>query len=228
LKQLRQPSMLQEAVRRLNAQISLTDFGRASNRTLLVTSSEAREGKSFVALGLAQFGAASGKRVLLIECDLRRPSMAKALKADDTSLSGLTAFLSGKVGHVPVVHLPHHLGFDIVFAGEPNIASTEMLTGQRFTDVLQMAKAYDLVLIDSPPCGLLMDAGVIAPRVDGVLFCAQCGRATPDVVNANLKNLQDAGASIVGLVMTFTPPPSQWLYGYDRIYGPSRLISHDA
>jgi succinoglycan biosynthesis transport protein ExoP len=217
LSQMQIPSMLQEAVRRLYAQISLTGFGRGSERTLLVTSSDAREGKTFVALGIAQFAAASGKRVLLIECDLRKPSLQATLEIDEPQTYGLTDYLSARIDDVPLNHSSKHRGLDIIVAGQPSIASTELLNSPRFEKIIEFATRYDLVLLDSPPWGLLMDASVIAPRVDGVLFCARWGRAEPDRIAAGLKSLQTVGGKIVGLVVTFTPNLGP-VYGVDAVY----------
>jgi len=80
LEQLQTPSMLQEAVRGLFPRLNLAGFSGGPSRTLLVTSLDAREGKTFVALALAEFAAASGQSVLLVECDLRRPSLQAALE----------------------------------------------------------------------------------------------------------------------------------------------------
>ena len=218
LANLREPSTLQEAFRRIHAQIGLAR-PRGSIRTLLVTSSNEQEGKSLVALGIAQFAAATGKRVLVIECDLRKPSLDAALGLPGRQTSaGLSAYLSGKAENVPVNRIAEN--FDVVFAGEASIASTELLSGSRFADVLRVAENYDLVLLDSPPCDLLMDARVIAPQVDGMIFCARWGQTAPEELAANLETLKEIGGKIIGLVVTFTPNCRQPPYGY----GQKRLV----
>ena len=215
MQRLRTPSALQEAVRGLYARLALAGFGSGERRTLLVTSSEGREGKTFLALALAQFAAASGRRVLLVECDMRRPDLRTALDGlrAGASSPGLADYLAGKVQDVPVIRASGSTGFEVVLAGAASLASTELLAGPRLDGLLKLARGYDLVLLDSPPCEALMDALVIAPRVDGVLYCAHWGRAEPERVASGLQGLHDAGGKVAGLVVTFSPRNNRLPYG---------------
>ena len=219
LERLQTPSLLQESVRGLYARLTLMGYG-TRNRTLLFTSAEGREGKTFTALALAQFAAASGQRVLLVECDMRRPSIQAALGLP--TAAGLTEYLSGKVDEVPLVHPARHPGLGVVLAGEASMASTELLTSPRFNELLKLAKHFDLVILDSPPSGQLMDACVIAPKVDGVIYCARWGRTVPEQVAAGLQDLHDAHGTVAGLVITFAPQGGRVPYGA-RLAGPNTL-----
>lgn len=219
LERLQTPSLLQEAVRGLYARLTLMGYG-SRNRTLLFTSAEGREGKTFTALALAQFAAASGQRVLLVECDMRRPSMQAALGLPTTA--GLTEYLSGKVDEVPLVEPACQPGLSVVLAGEASMASTELLTSPRFAELLKLAKHFDLMILDSPPSSQLMDACVIAPKVDGVIYCARWGRTAPERVAAGLQDLYDAHGKLAGLIVTFAPQDGQVPYGA-RLAGPNSL-----
>jgi succinoglycan biosynthesis transport protein ExoP len=147
---------------------------------------------------------------------------ALSLPPDRTS-AGLATYLAGKAESIPITHLPSHLGFDIIFAGEPSMSSTELLSSPRFHELAKSVRDYDLVLFDSPPCTSLADPGVIARHVDGVVFCARWGQAQPDRVASCLDQLKAVGGKIVGLVVTFMPDRDQPFYGADRIYN-KRLI----
>ena len=191
---------LQEAVRVLHARLALAGFGTRW-RSLLVTSEVSGEGKTFLTLALARFARAAGRRVLVIESDLRRPFLASALNGPPSP--GLTGYLEG--GAVDVVQLAALPGVDVILSGEPSQSSTELFTGPRFAELLEWASRYDLVLIDSAPVGLLMDAALIAPLANGVMFCLRAGRPpSTDALNT-LPDLQRANGNLVGLAITSAP-----------------------
>ena len=93
-----------------------------------------------------------------------------------------------------------------MLAGEAIADSTELLSGPRFRDLLRWADSYDLVLVDSAAVSELMDAALLAPAVDGVLFCLRAGRP-PAAANAlnSLPEMQRANGNVVGLTVTFVP-----------------------
>lgn len=214
LSQLHTPSMLQEAVRGLYARLTLAGFG-TRRRTLLFTSSEPREGKTFSALALAQFAAASGRRVLLIDCDMRRPSIQTALGLPDSA--GLSEYLLGSIEAMPVIPSVSRTSMDVIVAGKASMASTELLAGPRFAGLLKQTKRYDLVVLDTPPTGMLMDACIIASKVDGVLYCARWGRVEPEQVASGLQDIHHAGGNVAGLIVTFAPQGERTPYGTNRV-----------
>jgi len=200
LRQLETHLPLQEAVRVLHARLALAGFG-TRRRTLMIASEVAGEGKSFLTMALAQFAAASGRRVLVVETDLRRPCLASALGGPPTP--GLRGYLEGAV--LDVVGLPGFPGIDVLLAGRPSWTSTELFAGSRLPELLEWTKRYDLVLLDSAPVGLLMDGALLASLVDGVLFCLRAGRpASVEPLNT-LPDLQRVNGNVVGLAVTFVP-----------------------
>ena len=154
--------------------------------------------------GIARFAAAGGKRVLLIECDLRKPSLQLAFGSPERML-GLTDYLAKRTDNLPIVKLPDRSGFDIVFAGEASLFSTELLSTSRFSNLLKAVRDYDLVVLDTPPSELMMDAGVIAPNVDGIVYCARWKNADPERAASNLRRLEALGGNVIGLVITVAP-----------------------
>jgi capsular exopolysaccharide synthesis family protein len=200
--QLGQPSSFQESVRALFGRCVLVP-GKAP-RTVMVGSSEVGEGKTFLTLAMALFAASTGRRVLVIEADLRRPTFATALRLTDSL--GLSEFLRSSLpvrGRAPLADIvTSYHGLDVITAGKPAIDSTELLSGARFDTLLRVAAAsYDLVILDSPPSLLLMDAHVLARRVDGIIYCASFGRSRLDRVLRGIRELSGAGGRVLGIVV---------------------------
>ena len=192
---------LLEAMRILHARLTLAGFG-GTLRTLMIASEVAGEGKSFITLALARMARASGRRVLVIETVLRHPFFEEALHGPPSA--GLAGYLRG--GPPEAIQLGAVPGVDFMLAGDQMNDSTELLSGRRFRDLLKWAEEYDLVLIDSAPVADLMDAALLAPQMDGVLFCLRAGRppAAPGGLNS-LPELQRANSNVVGLALTFVP-----------------------
>lgn len=191
---------LLEAMRILHARLTLAGFG-TRRQTLMITSEAPGEGKSFVTLALARLARASGRRVLVIETTLRHPFLEEGLSGPPSP--GLGGFLMG--GPIDVVQLAAVPGVDFLLAGDPLNSSTELLSGSRFPELLEWARPYDLVLIDSPPVATLMDTALLAPHVEGILFCLRAGRP-PAVHPLNtLPEIQRDHGNVVGLALTFVP-----------------------
>ena len=192
---------LLEAMRILYARLTLSGFG-TERRTLLVASEIAGEGKTFTTLALARLAKASGRRVLVIEAALRQPFLEEALQGPPTA--GVAGYLRG--GPADIVQLNAAPGVDFMLAGDAVADSTELLSGPRLLSLLKWAESYDLVLIDSPPISALMDAALLAPCVDGVLFCLRASRSAAAATALNtLPEMQRANGNVVGVTMTFVP-----------------------
>ena len=207
--QLTKPSALQEAVRSLYTRCILLSSGERP-QTLLLASADAGEGKSFIALAMAQFGAASGQRILVMEGDMRRPGFRAALGLSDGP--GLAAILDAAAKYSDCVQRTA-FGYDILPSGRATVASTELLSNGRIAALLAWAKEhYDLVLIDSPPATLLMDAHVLASHVDAILCCARWGHSSIDAVVESVRNLRRAGGKVIGLVIGMVKQEEYGLY----------------
>ena len=202
LLQVLDPSPLQEAVRALFGRFFLVP-GEAP-RTLMVGSSDTGEGKTFLALAMGLFATGTGRKVLVIEADLRRPTFRSCLKLPESP--GLSEFLSSTV---PIrglesleAFIQPHAGMHLIVAGAPIIASTELLSSGRLDALISIAKAhYDLVIVDSPPTLLLMDAQILARRMDGIIYCTSFGRSQLDRVLAGMHALAGAGGRVLGMVV---------------------------
>ncbi len=220
------PSALQDAIRTLYASCVLLPRGE-SPRTVLITSAEPDEGKTFITLNLAAFAAAAGKRVLVVENDMRQPSMGRLLKLPPGK--GLADLLCGRASLADVVLHDARNRFDIIPAGRPVLNSTELAASPAMQHLIETAVShYDLVLFDSPPSLVMMDARLLVSRMDRVLFCARWGHSPLVTVAEGIKGVQDAGGHIAGLVLNRVRPSEYKLYegvpdpGFEAYIAPSR------
>lgn len=185
-------------------------------RSVLVTSATEEEGKSTVSMGLASAAALTQQRVLLVECDLRRPVFARRLKIDASP--GLSDYLSGAASPadiLQVVELRRPVTPDdrsdervasmvVITAGAMARNPAELLAGDRFADFLAKAsRAYDLVVLDSPPALAVVDPLAIAPSVDAIVLCARLRSVRRDQLVAVRSALgqfdRPIGAVVTGL-----------------------------
>lgn len=182
-------------------------------RTLAVTSGSPREGKTTVAINLAISVAQSGKRVLLVDTDMRRPRLHHAFGVD--SRSGLTNILVGEASVSDVVRTTVVPGLGLLPCGPIPPNPSELLHRERFQQFIAEAeKAYDFVIFDSPPLGPVTDAAVLGPQVDGVLIVVKSQKTTMESLSNVLRQLSDVGATVVGGVINgFDPKHSRYETG---------------
>ncbi|MGD0105644.1 MAG: polysaccharide biosynthesis tyrosine autokinase [Rhodopila sp.] len=208
-------SGFREAIRALYAHLHL----KGSLRTILVTSSAPKEGKTSVSVALAHFAAAAGQRVLLIEADLRMPVFAQIMPLKGRGLEGFFRAVSPEEAslalarniEVPYSYLPE---FHVLMAGHPAPDSTELLSSARMASLLQaMRGRYDLVVIDTPPANYLMDASVLARLTDGVIFMAKWGQSQPQLVRNGMRSITEAGGNIIGVVIGMVEYKLYPIYG---------------
>ena len=209
--------VLQDSLRKLYANLILTGGTRV--RTLQMTSSGPREGKTFTTLALAQLVARTGRRVLVVECDMRRPNFAEALGIDagpglESVLRGET-LPSGAVVRSPIANL------DVMPAAKPTADSTELLMSEYMSAVAHYARAYDIALFDSPPAGFLMDAHIVAKHVDSVLCCTRWGYSSITEAVTTVNSIRSAGGNVLGMAITMVKPDDNSLY--ERVPVPSTV-----
>lgn len=182
-------------------------------RVLLVTSPSASEGKSTTALTLARNFAQLGKRVLLIEGDLRNPSLHRTLGA--RSDTGLSSLLAGAASANQVIMDTDDERLKVVLAGPLPPNPAELLSGSRLLSMLTVAaEKYDQVIIDGPPVLGIADAPILANVAGGTLVVVQAGETRIKTAQAALKRLAAARARVVGGILTHYDAKVAG-YGYD-------------
>ncbi len=222
LNELRDPKAnLTEAY--LSAQTALTfatDHGLP--RSIVVTSTRPAEGKSTTAHAFAYLAARGGERVLLIDGDMRSPTLHKSLGTDN--MLGLSAVLAGAASLKETIQKVEQLPFDAMTAGASPPSTVELLRGQHFAEMLrELQDMYDFVVIDAPPVMGLADAPIIASMVEATVFVTEFHGVKARHALQALERLQQAHARIAGGILTKLPVgDTRYGYGYDYGYGYGR------
>ena len=196
-------------------------------RTLLLTSPGPGEGKSTSALSLARNFAQLGKRVLLVEADMRNPSLHRSLAATAPD-KGLSSLLAGAATLQEVIVPSGEAQLDVIFAGPLPPNPAELLSGTRLVSLLSIAgQHYDQVVIDGPPVMGIADGPLLANGADGTLLVVDSGSTKIGNAQAALKRLLVARARVIGVLLTkYNPKAAGHGYHYESYYaygGPARL-----
>lgn len=197
------------------------------NRKIVVTSALRDEGKSSLAVNLAISLAQAESRVLLIDADMRNPSLHRYLRLKKDPNMGLSTLLNGDV-KVGECLLRTEYGIDVISGGPIPPNPAELIGSDAMRELLKIAaERYDYIICDAPPVGVITDAAALSPLCDGVLYVVRQKYANKNQVRGAIKNLQAVNAKILGTVMTqYTIPknPSKRYgryseYGYRYGYG---------
>jgi len=210
-------SAFSEAYRSVRTALQFsTDHGVP--RSLLVTSPAAGDGKSTTAFVLARNFAQLGKRVLLIEGDLRNPSLHKTLGL--RSEVGLSNLLSGANGLADVTQFTDDDRLHVILAGPLPPNPAELLSGSKFISMLTVAmERYDQVIIDGPPVLGLADSPILGNAVEGTLLVVTSGKTRISAAQVALKRLLAARARVVGALLTkYDQKAAGYGYSYDPYY----------
>jgi capsular exopolysaccharide synthesis family protein len=211
---LEQRSTRAEAFRTVRTNLQYVDVDRPPT-VVAITSAVPGEGKTTLALNLAITLAQAGRRVALIETDLRRPKASKYLGVD--SELGLTDVLSGQHTLVEAM-VPWNRGLlDFLPAGHTPPNPSELLASHQFTQLLAtLREQYDSVIIDSTPLLPVTDGAIVAKAADGAILVVRFGKTTRDQVASSVTALQQVDARVLGTVLNFVPTGRR---GYGYKYG---------
>jgi capsular exopolysaccharide synthesis family protein len=160
-------------------------------RTLLITSASKGEGKSFVALNLAQAIARQHeRRALLIDADLRAPRLHVRMGAP--SAPGLTDYLSGEADEFSIIQADAKEDLFFIPAGRPVSNPAELLANNRLKSLLgRLASVFEWIIVDAPPVLPVSDAGVLAGMCDGVIFVVRAGATAFDLTQAACQEFRE-------------------------------------
>jgi tyrosine-protein kinase Etk/Wzc len=200
-----------EGLRGLRAtlQFGLID---APNRIVAFTSPAPSDGKSFLCANLAALFAESGKKVLLIDADLRRGRLAQYLGKSPNG--GLTELLTGQVDLEAAARSTGVDGLHFIAAGAYPPNPSEILTSSRFNEVLlRFAEQFDLVIVDTPPLLAVADAAIVANIAGATVLVIRAGAHTEREISESLKKLRRARARTIGGVMNAVPVKRNGRYG---------------
>lgn len=184
---------------RTNINFLTTSEGK---RVFVVTSTVPEEAKSNVAVNLSLSLAQSGKSVVLVDCDLRKPILHKYLKAGHNT-KGVSNVLSNQSTLEETIVRLERYGLQFLPAGTPPPNPSELLSQPQMQSMLDRLRAtFDYVIIDAPPVQLVTDAAIIGRMVDGVLFIVRSGYSPAEATKSAVKKLTDSGAKVSGVVLT--------------------------
>ena len=233
-------SLPAEAFRTLRSNLEFMSLDK-QGKSFLITSSFVQEGKTFNAVNLALSVAQTGRRVLLIEADLRRPVIHNSFGLEKTP--GLTDYVLGNypwedivntitdvmLGDFELEEILRTPGLDnlnIILGGTKPPNPAEILRSKRFGELLQKAyQEYDIIIIDSPPILPVVDATEIGPHVDGVILVYTVGKIGRGVLKRAKMSMDNVNANVWGVVLNNVKPeagPDYFKYHTQYYYGPEK------
>lgn len=219
---------VRESLRALRTNLQFMDVDHPP-RTIVVTSALPGEGKSTVAANLAMTLAAAGTNVVLVDGDLRRPTVASTLGL--VAGAGLTDVLAGRARLTEVAQTaPDTPNLAVLTAGTIPPNPSEVLGSARMHQLVKDLTKHATVIIDAPPVLAVTDGAVLANQADGALLVVAVGKTTYDVVDKALNTLEKARGRVLGVVLNRVPVTGKQAgYAYDyREKGPSKTGAKQA
>lgn len=190
-------------------------------RSISVTSTRLAEGKSSTAVGLARIISRTGRKVLLVDADMRSPSIHALLGADNKA--GLSNALTGTDGWLEFVHVSEDSGVHLLTSGPLPPSAAELLSGERIHAFLSQALAtFDHVIVDCPPVMGMTDAPLIAKAVEGVVYVVEAGGVEARSIRAAIQRLEQVNARVFGIILSkVASTGNEYGHAYQFGYGRS-------
>lgn len=193
-----------EAFNTLSTNLS---FAGGDIKKIMVTSCQPQEGKSFVTMNLMRSFAELGMRVVLVDADIRASALQSSydirfISEADQRYPGLTRYLAGRCPLEDILSRTNIPNAWMILSGRLVINSLPLLNSKRLGDLLQaLAQQFDIVLVDAPPVGTIIDAARIATLCDGTLFVVQSQAVSHFQLKNAIHQIEKAGCSILGTVL---------------------------
>lgn len=214
---LDQLSSVVEAYRMLRTSVLLSAAGNPP-KIILFTSGQPGEGKTTTAINTAISLSQLGSSVLLIDADLRRPTVHRVFKMGQSQ--GLSTFLSRQVEIDPLIHKLWVPNLSVLPCGPIPPNPAELISSERMKVLLKiLSEKYDHILIDSPPLINVTDPVILSTIVDGTILVVQAGRSTRDIVRRARQELASVGAKIFGVVLNNLDIKREGYNSYLSTYG---------
>jgi len=213
-----------EGFRTLRAAVSLARNAEKL-RNIGISSTIPSEGKSLVASNFAIVTAQTGLRTLLVDADLRRPSVHKAFQLQ--SPVGLSAYLSERVSSIDeIIHPTDVPNMDVVCCGATPSNPSELISSKRMLQFLEeVSSRYDRVILDCPPVSAVADPLVVGAMCDGLIFVTKFNKIRREHALRSVQRIQDAGIHIVGLVLNDIDFEGRDSYYYSYHYYQNRYYA---
>ena len=209
-------SIASESYRTLRSNIQFSNFGR-NLKIIVITSANPNEGKSEVSLNLTASLAQQGKKVILIDADMRKPTQHKLI--DKKNKTGLSKLILGEISEDAVSHLNvNDVEFDVLTSGPVTPNPSEMLVSSTMEDILNSCiDNYDYIIVDTPPLLAATDAQIMARVADATLLVVDMQISKRKQIIEAKKRLNNVGARLLGVVANKleTHENSYYHYNYE-------------
>lgn len=188
----------EEAIKTLRTNIQ---FSGIDIKTIVVTSCYPNEGKSDVTFQLALEIGKMGKKVLVVDADIRKSSYVSRYQIKER-ISGLSQYLSGQRREADIIYRTNFEGVDMIFAGPTAPNPSELLEQESFSQLLgSLREKYDYVLIDTPPVGSMIDAAIAAKQCDGAILVIESETVSRRAALKAKEQLEMTGCRLLGAVL---------------------------
>ena len=197
---------------RTNLQYSITK--KEDARVFVITSTSPKDGKTFIASNLATIIASSGQRVLLLNCDLRKPALHKLFDLDRNT--GVVNVLVGEASPEDVVNRNVlDMPLDVLVSGPVPPNPSELLMSSNFAQLVDFYRdKYDYIILDAPPCLNISDAAIIGKLSDGVIYVISSAQTRIDNASHAINQLRALDIPIIGVILNRFSPKAWSVYGY--------------
>lgn len=196
-----QPFAYKEAYKALRTNFNFATLD-GKIKTIVVTSSIPGEGKTTFSINLAITLADAGKKVLLIDADLRNPTVHRYLRLRQQDLSGLSNILSSTLKASDVLGHLERYGIDLLLSGTIPPNPVELLDSGRIKEVIdELSGDYDYIICDTPPASVVTDASVLSKHCDGIIMVVAQGKTNRELAHKAMDNLKLSGTKIIGAVL---------------------------
>lgn len=188
----------EEAIKTLRTNIQ---FSGIDIKTIVVTSCYPNEGKSDVTFQLALEIGKMGKKVLVVDADIRKSAYISRYQVKER-ISGLSQYLSGQKRETDIIYHTNFEGVDMIFAGPTAPNPSELLEQDSFSRLLHsLREKYDYVLLDTPPIGSLIDAAIVAKQCDGAILVIESETVSRRMALKAKEQLEMSGCRMLGAVL---------------------------
>ncbi len=210
--------VVSEQFRTVRTNIEFAGAALDKCQVVMFTSSAMSEGKSTVSANVAVTWAQAGKKVLLIDADLRRPTVHATFRK--LNLDGVTTVLTGKAKPEEVIEQTFVTNLSVISSGAVPPNPSELLNSKRMADLLDWARQnFDIIVLDAPPVLAVSDVQVLVPKTDGVVVVANIGKTLKGDLRRTVEVLKLAKAKILGSVERVKAKHGDRGYGYGYGYG---------
>ncbi len=197
------PPLDYSGVEALNTICTNLSFSGRDVRKIIFTSSTMSEGKSFMCMHILENLARRGRRVVLVEADLRRPFIIKRYDVEiQDEILGLAHYLAGQCNLDDALYTTNLYGACIIPAGRELVNPISLLDSPYFSAMLdELADNFDMVIVDAPPVGMVIDAAIIAKSCDGVVLVAEYNKTRRRELLPCKKQMESSGCPILGCII---------------------------